>query len=770
MTVQVNGDVLDEANETYTLDLSNPSNATIADAQALGTITDDDAMPALSVNDATVTEGDAGNVTATFTVSLNAPSGRGVTVDVASANGTATSPADYTALPLTTLAFAAGETTKTVTVDVHGDVLDEFDETYTLALTNATNATIADNLGLGTITDDDALPTLSIDDVTVAEGNSGTVAATFTVGLSAPSGRSASADFATANGTATAPGDYTATSGALSFAAGETTKTITVLVNGDLFDELDETYAVNLTNVVNAAAPDPQGVGTINDDDGLPSVSVSDVTVTEGSGSSNAVFTLSLNAPSGQPVDVDYVTADGSATAPADYTALPLTTITFAPGQVTRTVSVPIAADLLDEIDESFTLNLSNAVNATISDPLGLGTITDNDPLPTLAVDDVTVLEGNSGTVAAIFTVTLNTVSGRSVSVDYATENNSAVSPADYAAAGGTLTFAAGQVSKQVTVMVNGEALDEANETYFLTLANPINATFADGQGVGTITDDDPVPALSIGDVTVTEGNAGTTDATFTVSLDAPSGRAVSAGYATAEGTATSAGRLRGFERNRQLRGRRDDQDDHGCRQRRPDRRDRRDVRGQRLRPGQRDDHRRRRRGHDQDDDAPPSLSVSDVSVTEGNGSAVSAVFTVSLSSASGKTVNVDHATADGTATAPADYAAGTGSLTFTPGQTSKTVTVIVAGDSLDEIDETFTLNLSNAVNATIGDGSGLGTILDNDALPIASVNDVTVTEGDTGTVDATFTVSLNTPSGRALRSTTRLRTTRPPHRRTTRR
>ncbi len=256
-------------------------------------------------------EGDAGSVTATFTVSLNTPSGRGVTVDVASANGTATSPADYTALPLTTLAFAAGETTKTVTVDVHGDVLDEFDETYTLALSNQTNATIADNLGLGTITDDDALPTLSIDDVTVAEGNSGTVAATFTVGLSAPSGRAVSADYATANGTATAPGDYSATSGELTFAVGETTKTITVLVNGDLFDELDETYAVNLTNVVNAAAPDPQGLGTISDDDGLPSVSVSDVIVTEGSGSSNAVFTLSLNAPSGQPVDVDYVTADG---------------------------------------------------------------------------------------------------------------------------------------------------------------------------------------------------------------------------------------------------------------------------------------------------------------------------------------------------------------------------------------------------------------------------------------------------------------------------
>ena len=113
--------------------------------------------------------------------------------------------------------------------------------------------------------------------------------------------------------------------------------------------------------------------------------------------------------------------------------------------------------------------------------------------------------------------------------------------------------------------------------------------------------------------------------------------------------------------------------------------------------------------------------------------------------------MTVDYATADGTATAPVDYAAGTGSLTFTPGQTTKTVTVVVAGDSLDEIDETFTLNLSGAVNAAIADDSGLGTILDNDALPTVSVNDVTVIEGDSGTIDATFTVSLNAPSGRAL-------------------
>ena len=286
---------------------------------------------------------------------------------------------------------------------------------------------------------------------------------------------------------------------------------------------------------------------------------------------------------------------------------------------------------------------------------------------------------------------------------------------------------------------------------------------------MGTITDDDPMPALSIGDVAVTEGDAGTTDATFTVSLDAPSGRPsapatqpprarrprrpTSAATGTVNFAAGEDARTITVAVNGDLTDEIDET--FAVNLSAPVNATITDAEGA---------------GTITDDDAPPSLSVSDVSVTEGNGSAVSAVFTVSLSSASGKTVNVDHATADGTATAPADYAAGTGSLTFTPGQTNKTVTVIVAGDSLDEIDETFTLNLSNAVNATIADGSGLGTILDNDALPIASVNDVTVTEGDTGPSTRTSRSASTRRAGGRSRSTTRLRTTRPPHRRTTRR
>ena len=127
----------------------------------------------------------------------------------------------------------------------------------------------------------------------------------------------------------------------------------------------------------------------------------------------------------------------------------------------------------------------------------------------------------------------------------------------------------------------------------------------------------------------------------------------------------------------------------------------------------------------------------------------MNANFTVSLSAPSGQLVSVGWATADGTATAPADYTAGGGNVVFNPGQTTRTVTVSVKGDMLDENDEMFTVRLSDPTNATIADGTGVGTINDDDALPGLSVNDVTVTEGDAGTVAAAFTVSLDAPSGR---------------------
>src|SRR6185295_666429 len=262
-----------------------------------------------------------------------------------------------------TLSFPRGTTTQTVTVAVVGDVLDEANETFLVNLANATNAAIADGQGLGTITDDDNPPVLSINDVTVTEGSSGTTNAVFTVSLDAPSGLPVSVDFATADGSATAPADYASASGTLSFPRGTTTQTVTVAVVGDVLDEANETFLVNLANATNASIGDGQGVGTITDDDNPPALSIADVTVTEGSsGTTNAVFTVSLDAPSGLPVTVDFATADGSATAPADY-ASASGTLSFPRGATTQTITVAVVGDVLDEANETFLVNLANATN-----------------------------------------------------------------------------------------------------------------------------------------------------------------------------------------------------------------------------------------------------------------------------------------------------------------------------------------------------------------------------------------------------------------------
>jgi hypothetical protein len=224
----------------------------------------------LSIGDTTVTEGNSGTVNASFTVSLSRTSGTAVTVDFATADGSATAPPDYAAAS-GTLTFAPGETTKTVTVPVNGETVCESDETFLVNLSNVTGATIVDGQGQGTIVNDDTCG-LSINDVTVTEGNSGVTNAAFAVSLAQASANPVTVDFATADNTATTPSDYTAASGTLTFAPGETTKTITVLVNGDTLVEPDETFFVNLSNIVGATAADAQGQGTIVNDDLPPPV------------------------------------------------------------------------------------------------------------------------------------------------------------------------------------------------------------------------------------------------------------------------------------------------------------------------------------------------------------------------------------------------------------------------------------------------------------------------------------------------------------------
>ncbi len=538
ITVAVKGDLTYEQDETFTVTLSNPVNVVPLATTSTVTIKNDDSLPGIAVNNATVTEGNAGAVDAVFTVTLSRPSYQTITVNYASADGAAQAPGDYA--PLSgTLSFAPGEITKTLSVPVKGDPLDEPNETFSVNLTAQTNATIADAQGIGTIDDDDPTPAISISDAAVTEGNAGSINAIFTVSLSAPSGQTVRVNYGTANGTAQALGDYAPVSGGgiLTFVPGTTSQLLSVVVNGDLLDEADETFFVILTTPTSATIADAQGIGTIIDDDDPPELTIDDVSVTEGAGTANAAFTVRLTAASSQSVTLNFATEDGTALAGVDYVTTS-GTLTFTPGQTSKTLAVAVSADLLDEVNETFFVNLTTPTNATLADGQGRGTIIDDDPQPSLSIADVTLQEGNSGTTDAVFTVSLSALSGQPVTVNYASAAGTALAGPDYVATSGTLSFAPGTTNQTISVALQGELLNEPDETFLVNLSNPTNATLTKAQGTGTIQNDDPIPALRIDDHTLSEGNTGTTAATFTLTLSAPSGQTLSVDFATADGTA----------------------------------------------------------------------------------------------------------------------------------------------------------------------------------------------------------------------------------------
>jgi hypothetical protein len=166
--------------------------------------------------------------------------------------------------------------------------------------------------------------------------------------------------------------------------------------------------------------------------------------------------------------------------------------VVFAPGETSRFIAVSIVTDALNELNETFQVKLSKVTGATLGLGTGTGTITNDDALPTLSINDpAAILEGNSGFRKLFFTVTLSAASGQTVLVNYATAPNTATTPSDFVTKIGTLTFAPGDTVKTFFVLVAGDTTVEGPETFFVDLSAPTNATIADSQGVGTILNDD---------------------------------------------------------------------------------------------------------------------------------------------------------------------------------------------------------------------------------------------------------------------------------------
>jgi LEA14-like dessication related protein len=605
--VAVNGDVTVEPNETFFVNVSSVSGATVGDAQGAGIIQNDDS-PTLSIHDVSASEGNGGTTTLTFivTATLPAPAG-GITFNIATADNTATvANNDYVARSLTNQTIPAGQTSYTFDVMVNGDLLVEPDEAFFVNVSTVAGAAIGDGQGVGTIQNDDSanlvisqvygggdnsgapfrndfvevynrgvttvdfsITPYSIQYASVGSSfgtsktnlTSGSLApgryflvqesggttngaplpapdATGTINLSSTAGKVALVAGTTFLATATCPGDDGVTpfnpSGAaiadfVGYGNSPTTAGHCYEGNGPaiapsntIADFRKAGGCVDTNDNASdflGAPPNPRN-SSAPVGDCKPDVTINDVTVSEGnSGTVNATLTVTLSAISANTVTVNYSTADGTATSPADYQSTS-GLLTFNPGDLTKTIVVAVKGDTLDEPSETFFVNLSTATNAVLVDNQGQVTISENDPAPSLSINDISVAEGDSGTTTANFTVTLSAASGQMVTVSYATADNTALAGSDYQAASETLTFNPGQTAKSIPITINGDTTSEQNETFFVNLTTPTNATLADSQGQAMITNDDPAPptpTFFINDVIIREGNAGTSIATFNV-------------------------------------------------------------------------------------------------------------------------------------------------------------------------------------------------------------------------------------------------------------
>ena len=891
-------DNLDEPGETVTV-AGTLSGVTVTGTSV--TITDDDALPVLSIDSPTVTEGNAATVTLRYTVSLSPASGRSVTVAYAdTGTGTATSATDYAAVTAGTLAFAAGETSKTLDVTVDGDATDEANETVVLRLSAPVNATLSNGGAsldaTGTITDDDAAPAVSVADAdAVAEGDDPDTTAdmSFAVALSAASGRIVTVPY-TLGGTAKAGADYAGdASGTLTIAPGNAGGSIVVAVKGDVVDEPNETVVVTLGVPTNATVSTAEGAGTaegeITDDEATPTATLtlapaaidesgatnastvtaalsgaSSEVVTLAVSTSGAAHTLSqgktLTIAAGEKASTGTVTVtatDNDVDAAADATVTVSATASgggvAAPADVTltvrdddvRAVRVSKSTVTVREADDAVTADvaeheatytvvldseptggtvtvnvasgaagtatvspaslefdatdwstaqvvtvtgvdddvhnaggkraatITHTVSASGTDYAGVTaapvsvTVNDDDGPPTgidLSADVATVAESDG---AVVVTVTATVTGGstysedRVVRVSIGNSGDSAGEGADYAQVGDlTITVPAHQRTAVDTfdldpaedvIHEGAETLSLRGESSGITV-NPTSIAITDNDaapsGIALSADPNSVAEnvqLQTVEVTATV-TGGTTYASATavsVSVGNSTDSAVAGSDYRAVGdftitvpagaaSATGSFDLRPVDDGR-------DEDDKTISLTAAS--GNLTVTGTTLGLT--------------DDDEPPVVSISAGGVSEGAGGEITRMrFTVRLSAASDKPVSVSYADAgSGSATWGADYEAITGgTLSFAPGDTERTIEVRILTDSDDEGDETVVLRLSSPSNATLeGGGASLdatGTISDGPELNISKPNPRYVAEGQT----VMFTITAERPPTSDLR------------------
>ncbi|MEF8769319.1 Calx-beta domain-containing protein [Candidatus Accumulibacter contiguus] len=721
-------------------------------------------MVTINIKDIVVGESDS---YADIVVSLSAPAPSLVTVNYATANGTATNNGFDYETASGTLNFTAGEMTKVVRVALSEYSGVEGLEYFRFNLSSPTNAVIGQRSAMVSIVDDDTVvdtPHVFVRDVVVDE-KAGT--AGFVVMLGGPTGQSSNStvtvDYATADSTAIAGSDYVAKSGTLTFAPGDSVKTVVVDIIDDAVAEGRERFGLNLSNAFGATIVDDNGLAEIGANDAAassqPRISVAEnLVVGESDGYVDIV--VSLSAPAQNVVTVDYTTASGTANDNGFDYEKANGTLNYAIGETTKVVRVALSEYSGVEGLEYFRFNLSSPTNAVIGQRSAMVSIVDDDTVvdtPHVFVRDV-VVDEKAGTAG--FVVMLGGPTGQSsnstVTVDYATADSTAIAGSDYVAKSGTLTFAPGDSVKTVVVDIIDDAVAEGRERFGLNLSNAFGATIVDDNGLAEIGANDAAassqPRISVAENLVVGESDGYVD--IVVSLSAPAQNVVTVDYTTASGTAND----NGFDYEK-ANGTLNYAIGETTKVVRVALSEYSGVEGLEYfrfnlsSPTNAVIGQRSAMVSIVDDDTvvdTPHVFVRDVVVDEKAGTAG---FVVMLGGPTGQssnsTVTVDYATADSTAIAGSDYVAKSGTLTFAPGDSVKTVVVDIIDDAVAEGRERFGLNLSNAFGATIVDDNGLAEIGANDAAassqPRISVAENLVVGESDGYVD--IVVSLSAPA-----------------------
>ena len=378
-SVTVNGDAAVESNETFTVNVSNVSGIAVAKSQGVGTIVNDDATALTSG----VTAGPiAGSTGAMAYYSLVVPAGK-TSLNFATSGGTGDADlfVRYGAMPTTAVAdYASESATSAESIDIANPQPGTW-YVMVYAWSSISGVSLKGEYA-------PAAPSLlSVGDVAVTEGNAGTTLANFTVSLSPASASTVTFDMATEGGTAVAGSDFVAKSQpGMSIAAGQTSATFTVSVNGDTAVESNETFAAELRNASGAQVAKPRGQGRINNDD-LASLSVGDVSVSEGNGGdATATFVVRLSRPMPSPVTYNVATSNGTATAGSDYVGRNLAGRFIDAGRTSQVFEVQVSGDATSEANETFNVTLSGVTGALVADGAAVGTILNDDAAAAPAV------------------------------------------------------------------------------------------------------------------------------------------------------------------------------------------------------------------------------------------------------------------------------------------------------------------------------------------------------------------------------------------------